>query len=348
VPFNLPDLSQPILPDLQRLHRLSPRYRWEFQRRHPHYLRHWEAVNDYWGAALAAESSGKEAPPPSEAVLLIRQLGMTGWCPDPALTVEKLAGITGVNLDELDGAQAVWPATRRHLVQGLLAAAPDLRKQLGNLLVSDGDRNADLQLLNHPDLDEELCVVHYNPRTSVNTLVAQFREVVSRDKQRLQTPEVRERPDSLDGYLRAWDLREGWVGGRYDGAQARRLRDIALAENENPGTVRSRYYAAFRLLTGREYDPLIWAALFGQSKWAGWRRAKGPPTGGRRPKVLGQETFDPPSPDSDNQAYIDLMLDVRSLILKGKTDEEIVVQLELPKEAKEFIGQFRDHNAVDP
>jgi hypothetical protein len=290
------------------------------------------------------------APPPEAAV--IESLGWKGGCPDPSLSAEEL-GLAGS-----DGLQCAGPLTLRFIAQALLAAPRGVREQVGRLLL-EGDEHS-LLLLDHPDLDRELRgVVRFSPEASLRGILENVEKIAKAQKEHLRLPKTRRRNDVLDGYLDVWDRREGWAGGGYDPRREKRLRDIALKTREKPSTVQDRYESAFKLVVGVDYDPDLWAALFGPmkipaSKLAGWRKKKGVRHQGRvkvvtETTLLGQASGDVASLDSlrggtasadDSHAYADLIMDLRELVAKGRTDDQIAVELELPAEV---IRSFREH-----
>jgi hypothetical protein len=149
-------------------------------------------------------------------------------------------------------------------------------------------------------------------------------------------------------------MREGWADGSYSAAAERRLRDVAIKLREELPTVQSRYKAAFKRITGHSYTPELWTALFHPLKAtsirASWRRSK--PHGGV--KLVDEATMAeagadlianaPSQTGSDDLAYCELIDDIRSLILRERTDDEIIIELELKiprEEAVAVIDYFR-------
>src|SRR5262249_49163009 len=174
-------------------------------------------------------------------------------------------------------------------------------------------------------------------------------------------------PESqLDEYLQVWDLREGWADGRYDWKRTKRIREIASATNTPEGTVKNRYRAAFRYITGQEYTPELFDTLFGplachQSRWAGWRRSKqrraetgSPKTitntssardeGGRDSGILDQQ----PAGSYDPTVLVDLRTDILELAQRGRSHDQIAAELEISAEAvPSLIRFFQDHHSGD-
>ena len=72
-------------------------------------------------------------------------------------------------------------------------------------------------------------VLHLTKLTSARGY-GRCRAVSSGPEKARECPTEAATRDSYEGYLRAWDLREGWVGEKYDGQAEKRLKDIALVE----------------------------------------------------------------------------------------------------------------------
>jgi hypothetical protein len=314
---------------------LPPAYQWEFQRRHPIYLTCWEKASAYLKKRIEKKAEGE--PPPPEMKRLAA-LGVTGWCPDPAKSADDLG------LGEYAGLQAARPLTLRWLAQPLLLAPEPARKLIGRLLLEGGSEQ-DLRLLRNNDLDRELLgVIRFNPETSLEAIKEEVEKIVGRQKQQLGLPGTRRSDGKLDGYLKVWDLREGWDQGRYDGTKECRLREIATKTSAPIETVKDRYKSAFRLLVGVEYDPVTWWAWFGPlktSRWYKWRvKADRREIVGRQEVAnsqLGDGKVLENAKSSGGYDDVALRLDVEELMKKGLSDQEIAVKLEIPFELVQYL-----------
>ena len=71
---------------------------------------------------------------------------------------------------------------------------------------------------------------YISPNAPLRGVMDDVERLVQDQKKQENAPQKRRREDSYEGYLRAWDLREGWVGEKYDGQAEKRLKDIALVE----------------------------------------------------------------------------------------------------------------------
>jgi hypothetical protein len=284
-------------------------------------------------------------------------MGMTGGCPPPSLGSQEL-----VELKAAQGHQYAGPLTLRFLAQPLFLAPASVKRQIGELLLRGGSME-DLLLVENPDLDREVPqVMRIDVRAPMRAIHDSVEEFVKRHKKALGAREVRRRDDSLGDYLAAWDAREGWVGGGYDAAKEKRLREVAAGTHDKLFTVQTRYKTAFRIITGLEYDPGLWFDLFvplkiSASKLAGWRRKKrGRNPGG--PKVITETTLCQPKADGEGRSGLDgfpsegdesafydveVKLDIEALAKAGKTEEEIALELEVDQATvRWFLGRQAD------
>jgi len=151
-------------------------------------------------------------------------------------------------------------------------------------------------------------------------------------------------------------LREGFANGKYDATREKRLCDVAQEIKAAVPTVQTRYQSAFQLIVGLDYEPEVWAVLFGPLKipaslLARWRKKKG----ARQPNQCTEtRLFKRQADESDEKgtlndvafandhekAYAEFKMDVQSLAEKGKTDEEIAVELDVSVDA---VRSFREH-----
>jgi hypothetical protein len=184
-------------------------------------------------------------------------------------------------------------------------------------------------------------------------------QFVRRWKDEAGISERRRRDDKLDDYLTVWDLREGWVEGRYDSSREQTLHQIAQQQRVPLSTVANRYRSAFRLIVGREYSPALWARVLGFLKVSELldpeelpQRTLRRPWHDRRPRLVPEAALRAPeevegssslvntSGVSANEiAYVDLILDIQDLIAKGRSNENIVAELEL---TSPFSGDIID------
>jgi hypothetical protein len=362
---------------------LPPVYNWEFTRRHPYYLQYQPLAALY----VAFAGFGTQAPlepglwaKAEKAAAILRYLGCLGPYMHPSLDTRGLPFLRA-NHAPFSNPQA-QPASYLSLVAKLLIELPaTTRRQVGRLLTGDaweteggptGDSLAlglasllkiDAPVMNRPVPE----LLHIFPEASEKGVQDAVRLVLAHQRSQSDAPIMRRLSEAqLDEYLQVWDLREGWLNGHYDWKRAKRFREIAVEINTPEGTVKNRYRAAFRYITGGDYSPDLFTALFGplachESKWAGWRRSKQRRVDRGAPRTLtnttgikGEEGRDPgnldqpPAGTFDPNDLIDLKADILELAQRGCTPEQIAAELELPAEdVPEIIAFFRGHDSAD-
>lgn len=345
-------------------------YRWEFTRRHPYYLQFWQRAAKY---REAPSQDVLERTVEHAAALLLASIGISqATTPiDPRLGVESL----GVNdLGAAWAGGAVAPATFRSLAGMLLAGLPQAeRMQLGRLLNEsaeyDSRDSAQMAGIFNRFAQFQGSIwdgIPAAPVLSINLEMPQraideaIRDLVRQWKQERGIPEHRRRDDALGDYLAVWDLREGWADGEYVGCREKTFQAIACERGVNIATVSSQYRSAFRCLSGHDYTPELWIRLMGPSKIL---NSVDPSAAGlllRRPwrspnlrpvseTVLLAGRTEPESAAFLNVAgvtqseiaSIDLALDIQSLLTSGRTDEEILRQLELGEAYRDLVAELR-------
>jgi hypothetical protein len=364
-------------------------YNWEFTRRHPYYLQYQRLAAFYAGFPKAtAEALGMSDvwPKAEQAAATLRSLGLTGPYMDPGLDGRRMTCVPHNNPPFSN--PSAHPVSLRDLAICLLLRLPkEKRRAVGRVLTGEGwevegnpteatpeELAAGLAALKRIDIgNDDLTldrpipdVLAISPVGSEKGVMDAVRLVLQRLKTQFNIPDQRRISEAqLDEYLEVWDLREGWVDGRYDWSRTKRFQDVASATSNPLGTVKNRYRAAFRYITGQEYTPDLFAALFGplacqESKWAGWRRSKrraetgspkivtnvggGGDEEGRGPDLLKQ----PQGRSYDPQVYIDLKNDLLELTQRGHSAEQIAAKLEIPAEhAAALLDYFREHGAED-
>jgi hypothetical protein len=345
-------------------------FRWDATRRHPYYLRCWEAAHRFH---TRAASDPDERASEQAAVLLLEGIGVSGDPPAPGADWESLGGC-GLSQGWLGG--AVSPVTLRGLVAALLAALPpEPLADVARLLLSSAEAAGDpavrmygsltaLKALRHPELDcfPDAPIVGVNVRAPQRVIAQAVEELVRRWKQERGIPETRRRDDKLDEYLSVWDLREGWAGDHYDGGREKTLREAAAQLGISLSTASNRYQSAFRLIVGHDYTPELWVRVFGPLKLSRWatsgRRAKRRPLQSRCPRPVPETALTASAqggsesrfleilgvtPDETDQ--VDLKLDIRMLIAEGRSNGEILAALELGPDSGELIEYLRQREA---
>jgi hypothetical protein len=276
---------------------------------------------------------------------------------------------------------AVAPATFRTLAQILLLALPaPQRAQLGRLLNEsaeyDSSDSPQMYGINYRlaemsdgvwDSYPEAPIVSINLQMPQRAISEAIEGLVRKWKEEKQIPEHRRRDDKLDEYLKVWDLREGWIDGKYDGSAEKTFRQIAEDTGTPIQTLIDRYRTAFRYLSGHDYTPNLWIRLVGPLKLP--RHLVDPSNMGlirRRPwrspnlrpvteSVLlpGRREHERPEflevagVTPSDIAVVDLSLDIETLLDLGRSDSEIIEELELQSSlAADLVAELRRRHEV--
>lgn len=375
-PGHLPT-DQP--PDLVRrpagqLHDFPVEVRWEVTRRHPYYLTLWEEVKRY-------RRGQPDDPPERKlygyaATLVLGAIGVSGEPVSPATPFSELIGSGG---DPAFLGGSVQPMTLRSVVAMLLTTLPPAdRAFVGTLFLNSGMeeyhkdadpamRSAELDMLFRtpsPALDSypvaPLFYVHLG--ASQRAIVRDAEDQVRRWKARRGEKSSKVHTAKLAEYLRVWDLREGWADGGYDRSREFPFAAVAGKLKQPLSTVVSRYRTAFEFVVGQPFTPELWWQVFGPLKYSRlFGDAKAAYSAGTRHRLRSPVAR--PVPDSvvspvtdttrtgttvgrgsavtDDMRFTEMMIDLRDLIARGFTDEEIARHLELGD--PELVADFRRH-----
>ena len=100
----------------------------------------------------------------------------------------------------------------------------------------------------------------------------------------------------------------------------------------------------------------MWACLFGElklSKWKGWRKSKAPQKGIHLVTGIGSargqdeektQAMENLAQTSGDEGYLQLVDDISHLIHKGRTDKDILAEMELglhPEDAQDLVRYLR-------
>jgi hypothetical protein len=352
-------------------------YNWEFTRRHPYYLQYQVLAAfhaSFPKTSAEALEMGDVWRKAERAAAILRSLGRTGPYIDPSVDGRNMANIPHNNPPFSN--PSAHPVSPRHLVACLLRLPRQTRKAVARILTGEGwetDSNqakltpeeemAGLAALNRLGFENDDLTLD-RPIPDMLAISAVGSEKGVMDAVRLQLQHLKSKldlseqrrlsEDQLDEYLQVWDLREGWADGRYDWSRTMRFQDIVEATLTPLGTVKNRYRAAFRYITGQDYTPELFAALFGplacqKSKWAGWRRSKQRAGTGSPKLVTNADVLEGSQESSyDPQEYIELRIDLLDLVKRGATAKQIEAELEIPAEqVPALVEFFRCHEAED-
>lgn len=362
----IPDVPGLLKRPVQMLQNLPVEYRWQFTRRHPYYLTFWASAHRFYAGPATDQS-----PMAKAAVAVLLAIGVTGDPPPPSCGPEALQAAQ-LATAWLGG--AVAPVTYRamagNLLQGLPAAAQRL---VGEALIKSADLGAQdqhsrfdlmLNLMTHqdPSLDtiSNRPMVGINVNASQRAILEAIDELVGDWKKRQGITEHRRRDEMFDDYLSAWDLREGWVDDHYEIERELSFHEIAKRTGVPVRTAANRYSSAFRLVAGHEYSFRNWWLLFAVEKvftrfgpqtlrrrrivtGGGSGSAKTVPESVLRPKSDAPGGFLSSIAGPDDWGAADDFMDVEALIARGRTDNQILDELQFddPKKGLELIEYLR-------
>jgi len=107
-----------------------------------------------------------------------------------------------------------------------------------------------------------------NVGASQNVIVDDVKDYVSRLQRRNGIKPKKIHAAKIADYLKVWDLREGWIDGRYD--TPRELKFIALSKwlKLPKSTVVNHYRKAFEFITGNAFTAESWWRLMGVLKFS--------------------------------------------------------------------------------
>jgi len=358
------------------VNQLPVEYRWEFTRRHPLYLQFWLAARQF-----------REQPSTDQATRFLQEAAsLILNCVNVASSVLPPNPQDDFASLGMDAAGSGWeggavaPAMIQSLAHMLLLVLPkEERAQLGRLLneSAEYDSSDRVQIAAFHQrlaaLPGEVWksfpvapIISINLQAPQRAITDAVETLVRRWKQDRGITETRRRDDKLEEYLAVWDLREGWADGAYDGTREKQFHEIAEQLHVPLPTVVSRYRAAFKILTGHDYQPELWIRLFGPIKLSrlndpngNSRLARYRPWRTRNLRPVAESVLLPGRREADDPRFlegagitasdlglVELQLDVQALIERGDSDDRIQQELDPDNELPEnlladLIGDLR-------
>lgn len=359
--------AQPLGRPVGQLHDYPLEIRWEVTRRHPYYLSFW----DYALAGPAGSAPATDIPLTRQFIAwhMLGLIGVQGMPYDPATSAEDMLGR---DLDPLFLSGSIQPMTMRAMAALLIQMLPaNERHFLGQMLLSSrdpaqaipGDTDQQVQrmlavqaLAEFPSQAFDACpdapFFQIHMGASLRTLQRDLEEQSRRWKAKLGIEPSKVHTAKLAEYLAVWDLREGWTGSGYDPGRQLPFAEIGQQLRiSKRSTLAYRYRSAFAMITGHEFTPELWFALFAPLNFtsllgdpqkcyaAPIHRRIMTPTRRPAPDTRVSRPSDQPhqygvvelgSAFREDQDLIDLRCDFEDLSRRGFSDAEIAQKLELP------------------
>jgi hypothetical protein len=337
-------------------------FRWEYTRRHPYYLSVWQVARAFRRHELTDSEHIKDGYVATELLGLI---GVTGEPQNPALAFQELDDF---DLGFLSGAvqpmtnRAVLVAMLNALPDAELQVISAVLNTASNEEYSiPGDADGSLRrrsAIRHltqiasPALDSylDLPLFYIHLESSQRRIVDDLEALVTRWKKRRGIGEQRVHVGKLPEYLRIWDQREGWDGGIYHRHKERTFVQIAEDLGQPKSTIVNGYQGAFERITGHEFNCELWLRLMLGVKAHDFDYAQHPTISARyrrlmndaRPKPVPESQLQPRDLDKHrigiveqnslvggDQDLAELELNIKMLIDRGRTDEEIAQELDM-------------------
>lgn len=346
-----------------QLRSLPVKMRWEVTRRHPIYSRFWKSARDFYEGATDNDPHANSIR--AIAAKLMPSIGVSGSPPNPSLEFEELDGASAVP-EWLSG--AISPVSLRSLFGLLIAGLPPetflhccvvLAHEMGSDQDPELRRLAGLKCVPKLTLPEggqyiDEPIVAINPRFANREIEKELKPLLDRWREERDIKGGRNRSDKNDDYLQVWDLREGWSKGEYHNDRELMLKEVAKTVGRKPSNVNKQYRMAFQLITGHEYSRPMWLSFMGILKLSKIASGESGRISRHLPLASSSRRDVPDSvvtPSGSSQSMTqqvasgdgvseilmtDAVLDIESLVKKGKSDEEIFDALEVPPSCAEL------------
>jgi len=352
-----------------QLRSLPVKMRWEVTRRHPIYACFWKSARDFYEDASDHDPLADAIRP--IAAKLMHSIGVSGIPPNPSLEFEELEGSSAVP-EWLSG--AISPVSLRSLF-GLLIAGlpPDTFLHCCVVLAGEMGRDRDPELrrlaglkcvpkLTLPEGDQYIDepIVAINPRFANGEIEKELKALLDRWRKERNIKSGRNRSDKHADYLQVWDLREGWSKGEYHNDREMTLKEVAKKVRRDLPNVHKQYKMAFQLITGHEYSRSMWLRFMGILKLSkiasgkSGRISRHLPLAPPSPRDVPDSVVTPPGTSQSmiqqlasghsvsEILWSDAVMDIETLVDKGKSNEEILADLELAPNCAELIDLIRE------
>tara|TARA_R110002073_G_scaffold8761_8_gene46913 strand:+ start:5473 stop:6609 length:1137 start_codon:yes stop_codon:yes gene_type:complete len=356
----------------RHLDRLTIEFRWETTRRHPVYLQLWETRQS--AQAMSPPVSWQEIRQNEDVINACNAIRVVSEPVDPALSFEELSASEPNNLFHCN---ALQPVTVKMMLGtiGKHLSSDSLRLVAASLSrLADGKDG----ILDHNDaliafadiinsVEPEMEAVMPGPFYVVSPVAPreQWQEDMARCqnhwREQLNLEPSRDRPRDYPNYLRAWDLTEGFSEGQYHRDRARSFADVGRELSKNESTIRRWYHRAFFLITGHEFSNENWHSVMAFQQLSGFMGLTISPACRARLKRANLQQRDVDfSTVQQNQDFLDtaatpssvadlraICTEVCQLIEDGRSDEEIVDQIEIDFGAQTDLNEDEIRDAIN-
>ncbi len=352
--------------------------RWELIRRNPYYLTHWKRAWQYYVEPPVANPM--EMALRRAAMLVLAELGFPCKPINPKL--EPNDQFTEAVTDPALLASSVQPINYRTLALGLLGLPPEERAAIADYLLAANSQSANdvnanplLQpalegLLRHRSeaLDAWVASPYFliHVASSEATIQRDMKTQLNVWKKRKNLGSAKIHEGKLEKYLKVWDRREGWVCGEYNRSAEKTLKSIAQElKLGSVSTAFNHYKSGFEMIVGLPFTTELWMKILLPFKFR--KGLNGPAESGRTGAFRQfRSPVERPVPDSvissqskrvhqigmvealsSTESEITksmITIDIKDLLKRGFTDDEIGEKLELPnlEEIQYLRSRFAD------
>jgi hypothetical protein len=377
--------TNPVLPPERttpEIRRLPAVYRWEFLRRHPDYHKCWQWANKYRRDYLKLPPNDPQRQELEwrkceiAAGILSRLTGYA-WIleyPDPSLSAQELSSRGWLSLDGRDNVHAPTFAT---LVEAMLIGLPpNVRGIIGSILGGSikAEDAAEEMLARIESLYQVAArtpelqarpdgLLSYNLHAPLRAIREEAACLIREQQERHGVKEARRRHEMLPVILKVWDMREGWQNGHYEKSASQTLKQIQSEIGIPFQTALDRYKSAYQLIIAEDYEPLHWSYWFRRellrspSRLMTWRRPKSlrqsvpevteAQLGASVEYLSDCKAASESAPSCDESTQRLFLDDLRALFDKGKSNQDIIIELELPQHLNlgKELDELRDRHS---
>ncbi|TWU39888.1 hypothetical protein Q31b_32030 [Novipirellula aureliae] len=356
----------------RHLDRLTVEFRWEVTRRHPVYLQLWQVHQA--SQEMSPPGSWQELRQIEDVISACNAIRVVSEPVDPALSFAELSAMDPSGLFHCNALQPITVKMMLGLI-GKHLSSDSLRQVAQSFTrLADGkdgalDTNEALiafaEIIN--SVEPEMEAVMPGPFYVVSPVAPreQWQEDMARCqnywREQLNLEPSRDRPRDYSNYLRAWDLSEGFGGGRYNRDGAKSFAEVGRVLSKDESTIRRWYHRAFFLITGHEFSNENWHSVMGFQQLSGFMGLTISPVCRERLKRANSQQHDvdfstvqqdadfldtatAPLPAADLRV---ICARICQLIEDGLTDGEIIDQVEIEFGPQQDLDEAEICNAIN-